>query len=165
MVRSKFSIAVLTVASAGVGLGATSASARTTDGALNIGLRVVKACDFAVGRMDFGQPGFLTPTIDQTAPVIVVCTPNTPFTVTLDAGQNFSGGSRQMKRITGIFPPALPYTLYTDAARSNLWGVNQALPGNSGPSGKTTVPIYGRVTGLTLSLGSYSDDVVVTFTF
>lgn len=165
MVRSKFSIAVLTAASAWAGFGATSAAARTTDGTLNIGLQVVKACDFAVGRMDFGQPGFLTPTIDQTAPVIVVCTPNTPFTVTLDAGQNFSGGSRQMKRITGIFPPALPYTLYTDAARTNLWGVNQALPGNSGPSGKTTVQIYGRVTGLTLSLGSYSDDVVVTFTF
>ncbi len=165
MVRSRFAIAVLTVASAWAGLGATGAAARTTDGALNVGLRVVKACDFAVGRMDFGQPGFLTPTIDQTAPVIVVCTPNTTFTVTLDAGQNFSGGSRQMKRITGIFPPALPYTLYTDAARSNLWGVNQALPGNSGPSGKTTLQIYGRVTGLTLSLGSYSDDVVVTFTF
>lgn len=165
MVRLKSPCLLLACAFAFGVLGATAAAARTTDGTLNIGLRVVKACDFAVGRLDFGQPGFLTPTIDQTAPVIVVCTPNTPFTVTLDAGQNFSGGSRQMKRISGIFPPTLPYTLYSDAARTNLWGVNQALPGNSGPSGKTTVQIYGRVTGLTLSLGSYSDDVVVTFAF
>ena len=153
------------VAALGTCFVATGVAARTTDGVLNIGLQVVKACDFAVGRMDFGQPGLFTPTVDQTAPVLVVCTPNTPFTVSLDAGQNFGSGSRQMKRITGIFPPVLPYTLYKDAARTSLWGVNEAVPGTSGPSGKTTVQIYGRVTGLTLTLGTYSDDVVVTFTF
>lgn len=146
-------------------LGAAEASARTIDGPLNVGMRVVKSCDFALGRMDFGVVGFITPTTDQTTPVIVVCTPNTPFTLTLDGGQNLAGTTRQMRRITGFFPPTFPYTIYKDAARTATWGINEAVAGNSGPTGKITMQLYGRVNGPALSLGTYSDTVVATFTF
>lgn len=165
MARSTWFILILAFAGFCGCLGARPVSARTTDGTLNVALRVVKSCDFYVGRMDFGNVGWLTPTMDQTTPVNITCTPNTPFTVSLDAGQNFAGGSRQMKRISGLWPPSFPYVIYKDSARTNAWGVNEAVAGNSGPTGKAAMQLYGRVTGLSLSLGSYSDTVVVTFAF
>ncbi|MBS0480733.1 MAG: spore coat protein U domain-containing protein [Proteobacteria bacterium] len=154
------------LALAGLGVFAPGAAhAGSSTGSLNVALHIVKSCGMTVGRMDFGVVGFLTPTTDATAPLNVTCTPNTPFTVALDSGQNFAGGTRQMKRISGIWPPTFPYQLYKDAGRTTVWAPGSTVAGNSGPTGTSTVPVYGRVTGLSLSLGSYADTVVVTLTF
>jgi spore coat protein U-like protein len=153
------SVAVLVCASG------APAIANTANGPLPIALAVQKGCEFTVGRMDFGQVGLFTPTIDQTTPLSVRCTANVPFTLSLDGGQSFASNTRQMKRLTGFFPPALPYTLFKDAGRTTLWAPGDTVAGNSGSTGTVNLQIYGRVTGLTLTLGTYSDTVVVTFSF
>ena len=65
---------------------------------------------------------------------------------------------------------ALSYNLYIDAARSTIWG-----DGTGGSSTQTinmtgshpsTLSIYGRVPPLQdVSMGSYSDSVMVTINF
>lgn len=86
--------------------------------------------------------------------------PTVPF-VTIDAGLAFGSGTRRMARAGG--GDFLAYEVYTDAARSLVWGaVPVPVPAGNG----ITVPYYARVFALQdVSVGSYSDTLIVTFNF
>jgi len=92
----------------------------------------------------------------------------TPITIDLSAGGASSALSRRM---VGPSSATLAYNLYLDAARLLVWGNGLSGTSRYGPllpvnAVDVTVPIYGRIpAGQAVPAGSYSDTVVVTFTF
>lgn len=132
---------------------------------LNATLNVTKGCKVVAGWMNFGQVKVITPTVDTQADIDVRCTANTPFSLTLDEGQNAVAGVRNMR--ADKFPTRIhPYAIYTNAARTALWTPATVVAGNSGTTGRARIVAYGRVAGLTKVFPSpYRDRVTVTLVF
>lgn len=104
---------------------------------------------------------------DTQGDIVWVCTSGTNTVIELDGG-----GSGNIAGRTMAGPGALPYQLYTDAGRSQVFG--DGTTGNSvgvsgtGYASPDTVTVYGRVAqadAQTATNGNYSDTVVVTIVF
>ena len=128
-------------------------------------LVIKTGCIMALGGLHFGDVKVITPTVETTADINVRCTAQTPFQLTIDEGQNALLGIRRMR--ADRFPTRYQaYTIYTNAARTQLWTPTTVVSGNSGTAGLVTVTAYGRVTGLAQVFPSpYRDTVTVTLTF
>jgi spore coat protein U-like protein len=120
------------------------------------------ACWIAATGPSFGayDPLASSP-VDAAGQIQYLCT--SPARVAISAGTSGNFASRTMQSGGAI----LTYNLYTDAARTQVWG-----DGTGGSSAPTvagffqSVPIYGRVPGRQdVGTGSYSDSLVVTFIF
>lgn len=86
--------------------------------------------------------------------------------IDISAGSSGTTTLRTMKQ--GMY--SLNYNLYTDAARSVVWGNGTGMTGHYGPVTlnlfPVTVPIYGRIAPLqNARAGSYSDTVTITMLF
>lgn len=104
-----------------------------------------------------------------TGTVTVNCTSGSADYVTLDQGLNANTGSttavplRQMASGTD----RLAYSLYSDAARTVVWG-DTATTGlaSTGTGAAIALTVYGGVAaGQNVPAGSYTDTVVATVTF
>ena len=104
---------------------------------------------------------------DTQGDIVWVCTAGTNTVIELDGG-----GSGNILARTMAGPGALPYQLYTDAGRSQVFG--DGTTGNSVPVSGTgyaspdTVTVYGRVAqadAQSATNGNYNDTVVVTIVF
>jgi spore coat protein U-like protein len=99
--------------------------------------------------------------VDSVGTISYSCPPPTLPTVTIDAGLAFAGGHRRMTLGAGV--DWLSYDIYVDAARTVVWS---STPVAVVPLNNTSVDFYGRIFALQdVSVGSYTDTVVVTFNF
>jgi spore coat protein U-like protein len=100
---------------------------------------------------------------DATAAVAVNCTNSAPYQVSLGSGQNVSGGTRRMSSSAAGF---LGYSLYSNNARTTLWGDGTAIGaklGGIGSGSSQSLTVYGRIPANQYTRpGSYSDSVFVT---
>src|SRR2546423_12849004 len=98
---------------------------------------------------------------DSAGTISYSCPPPTTPTVTIDAGLAFANGQRRM-----TLNPAtdwLSYDIFVDAARTIVWS---STPVSVPPGNNRTVSYYARVFAQQdVSVGSYSDTLVVTFNF
>lgn len=113
--------------------------------------------------------GTLNPLADNDiqGDIVWVCTSGTNTVIQLNGG-----GSGNILARTMAGPSALPYQLYTDAGRSQIFGdgttgsdVGVAGTGYATPD---NVTVYGRVTqgdAQSATNGNYNDTVVVTIIF
>lgn len=101
-----------------------------------------------------------TPT-DSAGTISYSCPPPTTPTVTIDAGQAFANGRRRMTLAGGT--DWVSYDIFVDAARNTVWSSTPvSVPAGNGVS----VPYYARAFELQdVSVGSYSDTLIVTFNF
>lgn len=125
--------------------------------------------------IDFGTISSIAPTatrIDAQGSVTVRC--NTPYTIYIgDGGDRVSPGSGNRRMLRGT--QRLPYQLYKDAARTQVWdatGGTAAMNGSGGVSDvgtglNQTRAVYGSIPAGTVlpTVGAYSDTVVVTITY
>jgi len=114
--------------------------------------------------------GTLDPLIDNNTQgdIIWVCTSGTSTVIQLNGG---GSGNILARTMTGT-PGALPYQLYTDASRSQIFGDgttgNDVGVSGTGYATPDTVTVYGRVAQAdaeSATNGNYSDTVVVTIVF
>jgi len=113
--------------------------------------------------------GTLNPLIDNDTQgdIVWVCTAGTATVIELDGG-----GSGNILARTMAGPAALPYQLYTDAGRSQVFGDgttgNAVGVAGTGYASPDTVTVYGRVAqadAQSAQNGNYNDTVVVTIVF
>ena len=113
--------------------------------------------------------GTLDPLIDNNTQgdIVWVCTSGTSTVIQLNGG-----GSGNILARTMAGPSALPYQLYTDASRSQIFGDgttgNDVGVSGTGYATPDTVTVYGRVAQAdaeSATNGNYSDTVVVTIVF
>ncbi len=145
-----------------------NAFAGTSTGSLPVSVIILENCTVAATPMTFAATSNVgTAAIDSSATISLTCTPNADFDVALNGGSNGVSGVRNMKLSAGT--ELLPYEIYQDAARTQVWGNTAGVNTVAGtaPSGASTMTAYGRIAATTpaASAGAYSDTVTVTVTF
>ena len=161
--KSVLSIALLATASA--------ASAATVSTSFQVTASVAAQCSVTANNLAFGVVDPLGGNVDQTTTLSVKCTKNSPYTVGLNAG--VTTGSTIAARLMANGADTMAYQLYTDSARTTVWGNSATAPtwvsGTGAGLGTAQVlTVYGRVaTGQTnLAVGSFAETTMtVTVTY
>ena len=156
---------------AGLIAATTGAFAATTTTTFQVTANVAAQCNISALNLGFGAVDPIGPNVDQTTTVTVKCTKNSPYTVGLNAGT--STGATIAQRLMANGADTMNYNLYTDAARSTVWGNSAVAPtwvsGTGAGLGTAQVlTVYGRVpTGQTnLAVGTYTETAItVTVTY
>lgn len=141
------------------------AAANTLSNSLDARVRVDTSCRMTVEPMRFGDVNFFSGQVDATALIHLRCGPSVVYSVALDNGQNFNG----QRRMFGGGPvfAYVPYQIYRNAARTQVWGATPAtmVNGTTPANGDVTLTAYGRVPGSLVLPRAYVDVVTVTVNF
>lgn len=142
------------------------ASAGTTTGTMEARMRVDTACRVNTEPMAFGNVTLFSGQVDTTARIRLSCGPAVAYTVAIDNGQNFNG-QRRMSNGTGGFFAYVPYQIYRNAARTQVWGstAGTLVTGTTPVTGDVTLTAYGRVPNSIVLPRDYVDTVTVTVNF
>jgi spore coat protein U-like protein len=123
---------------------------------------VLSTCSISTTNLGFGSYATAS-VLDGSATVTVNCTSTTNYSVSLSAGQNYSGGTR---RLAGPLGAYLTYSLFQNSARTTAWGDGTALGAKMagvGSGAAQALPVYGRIpANQNVRVGSYADVVVAT---
>lgn len=143
----------------------TPALAGTATGTVDVSLSVSSACSVTAEPLAFGTVSAFDTAIDASSPTSVKCTPNASYTVYLDYGVNAGVGTqRKLKSTTSA--TTVTYNLYSDSARTEVWGGALAGVTGSGSGSDQPMTIYGQVPVQTaVGAGDYKDTVTVTVNY
>ena len=147
---------------------AQPAFAATDAADLAVSATVTSNCVVSTTALAFGNVDVTSgANVDGTGGISVTCTSGTPWSATADAGAGTAASLESRKMMSGA--SLLNYAIYTDVARTTVWGdgtTTADITGTgNGVAQETT--IYGRVPlGQTsLPVGAYADTVIVTVTY
>jgi spore coat protein U-like protein len=147
----------------------TAAMADTASSTLGVSATVTENCTVSTAPVAFGSVNTLSGgNVDATGGVTVTCTNGTPWAAAASAGTGSGASMATRKMVSGA--NTLNYTLYTNAARTSVWGdgtASTATVANTGTGSSQTFTVYGRVMSgqASVSAGSYSDTVSVTISY
>jgi spore coat protein U-like protein len=151
-------------------LAATPAYAATATSSLSSSATVTSNCDVSTTAVAFGSVNVISgANVDATGGLSVTCTSGTAWSASADAGAGTGATMAVRKMANGA--NLLNYALYTDSARSNVWGnaadASTVKINGTGTGSAQASTIYARVPSGQTSLpaGSYSDSVTVTVTY
>ncbi len=122
--------------------------------------RIVSASD-----LNFGTNGVISANVEVNSSLNVQCTNLTPYTIGLNAGTG--SGATVAARLMTLSGATIQYSLYSDAARTTVWGDAAAnWVAATGNGASQLYSIFGRVPPQTTPVpGLYTDTVTVTVTF
>ena len=153
---------------AAASLASVPASAATTTTNLAVSATVTANCTVSSSALAFGNVNPLGGNVDAAGGITVTCTNGTGWSAAagLGSGSGASFAARRMSQGANL----LDYNLYTDAARSNVWGDgtgSTTVFSDTGTGLAQPVVVYGRVPSgqPTVLPGGYSDSVLVTVTY
>jgi spore coat protein U-like protein len=158
--RQRLAVLLLLAAVPGMQLNAQQ-SASTT---FRVSARVNAVCEITASNLDFGvynaQAG--SPLLGTTI-LRATCTPNTTYQVGLNEGTS-PGASVNQRRMVAPSTTALNYQLYSDSARSSIWG---NTPGTDTVTGVGTglaqdVTVFGSIPAAqVVPAEEYADTITV----
>ncbi|MCX3308100.1 spore coat U domain-containing protein [Pantoea vagans] len=120
------------------------------------------------GTLDFGtQSGVATSTVNasfvQSTSINLACTPGTTLSMSINQGSNFTT-TRNLKLPN--FTNTVSYTLFSNASRTTVIPVNQAVSLSYSNANNITLPIYGQLQlPGTARAGVYTDTLTVTLSW
>lgn len=158
-------VRVLTAAAvAAVPIGA---SAKRATGTADTRLRVDTSCRLNTEPMTFGAANLFSGQIDTTAIFKLSCGPAVAYTVAIDNGQYFNGQRRMYGGVFAGFLLYVPYEIYRNAARTQVWGsaAGNVIGGTTPVNGDVILTAYGRVPNSLVLARPYVDTVTVTVNF
>lgn len=158
----------LLLAAAAFGL-PTAATAATVGSSLGVNATVTANCTISTSALAFGNVNTLSGSnVDGTGGLSITCTNGTGWSASagVGGGSGATFASRKMAQGSDL----LNYSLYTDSARSSVWGDgtgSTSLFSGTGTGSSQAVTVYGRVPSGQTSVpaGSYADTVAVTVTY
>lgn len=162
-------LGITTAAAAAAALFATPALAGTQSSNLGVSATVAANCTISTTALDFGSIDTLSATaVLGTGGVEIACTNGSSWTATADVGGG-SGATFATRRMTSG-TDTLNYSLFTDSARTIVWGDGSSSTGviaSTGTGAAQNITIYGRIPGSQTGVpaGDYSDTVAVTVTY
>ena len=152
----------------------TAAHAGSASADMGVAASVSANCTISAAPVNFGAydpvSANASAPLDGTGSVSVMCTNGASANIILGQGGAPDAGSSDdapLRRLQDGQGNHLAYGLFSDAAKTILWG-------NSGPSGvahtgtgiETALTVHGRIAaGQNIPAGSYSDTVVATVMF
>lgn len=148
------------------------ASAGSGSSTFQVNATVVSACTVTGSLLNFGSsidPLSAAVPLDASSQLTVQCTNTTPYSVALSAGLNAGGAANFASRTMKNGTYSMAYQLYTDSARSTVWGDGTASSSpvtGTGSGSSQTLTIHGRIPSLSGAVpGTYTDTVTVTITY
>ena len=152
-------------------LAAQPALAATASSTLDVSATVTSNCVVSTTALAFGDVDVTSGSdVDGTGGLSVTCTSGTGWTATSDAGGS-TGATLAVRKLSDG-TNFLNYALYTDSARTTVWGDGTTVGADgtftgTGTGSEQASTIYGRVpSGQTnLPAGAYTDTVNVTVTY
>ncbi|WP_354328510.1 Csu type fimbrial protein [Variovorax paradoxus] len=134
---------------------------------------VAKSCLVTADPLNFGTINGLPGQADrdQTSTISVTCTTPTPYTVALTPSNGSTTGAGTMTPTGGVpgNTDTVPYRLYRNAARTNVWGsvTGTNTAAGTGSGAVQALTLYGRVLGVSANVrpDSYRDVVTVNVTY
>lgn len=120
-------------------------------------------CTVSSSGVNFGSYDVFSTTPDDiTGSITVSCSASTSYSIALSAGY----GSFATRTLTNG-SHTLDYNLYTNSTLTTVWGDGSAGTSTvSGTAASQTYTVYGSVPAQqNVTVGSYSDVIVVTLTF
>ncbi len=163
-------VSAFALGAAGLGVNSYAAVGTTS---LGVTASIAVACSISTSTVAFGiyEPvvANLTAALDGTGTVNTICTNGAAIAIALDEGSFKIGGSTAAVPLRQMASGAdrLAYFLYSDSARSVVWGnTTETDVNHAGIGTAETITVYGRVTGgQNKPAGVYNDTVIVTVTF
>lgn len=144
------------------------AQADTSQATIYVSANITAYCTLSGGNLFFGSLSDGSVDADAAADMTLYCTDGTPYTVTLDQGDNANGSDTRMKDINNNY---IVYDLYSDSARTTALtytaGSAQLATG-TGTGGNTTLSVYGRIESTEVAAATsaqYYDSITVTVTY
>ena len=147
----------------------TGALASSVNTSFQVQATVNAQCSISAVNLTFPTVDPLSSQTDGATTVTVKCTKNSPYTVGLNAGT--TTGSTIAQRLMANGADLMDYNLYTDAARSSIWGNSAGswVSGTGAGMGTAQVlNVYGRVAAgqTNLAVGTFTEPTVtVTVTY
>jgi spore coat protein U-like protein len=129
---------------------------------------VADNCLISATNLNFGTEGLLNANVDATNTISITCTRGTAWMASLNAGSS-AGGTVASRRMTGPNAATIGYTIYRNAARTEVWGNGtlgtSTVTGTGSGIGEGATG-YGRVPPQsTPRSGTYTDTVILTVTY
>lgn len=152
---------------AGFALVGGAAYAATTTSTFQVQLTITAQCIInSAANLNFGSQGILSSNVDQSSTLSVQCTNTTPYNIGLDAGTGTGATVAVRKMTSGA--NTINYSLYTDAARTTVWGntISTDTVAATGNGSAQNYTVYGRTPSQTTPApGAYADTITVTVTY
>ncbi|RLM24896.1 spore coat protein U [Brenneria alni] len=164
-----------------VALCSFQSAALTVSSTFIVSADIQKGCAFGsdvsnsqpdMGAINFGTQSASATNVDVASTagggsIVVTCTPGIAISIELDYGlHSTSSSQRYVMNTTGT--TSLPYQLYRDSARTQVWGTGDlAMSISSFPTTTQTYTVYARYFGATPlpSAGEYTDNVTISLTY
>ncbi len=141
-----------------------AAHAATATGTLGVSITIAASCTVvSATAINFGTVAAITANIDQTSTLTVNCSSTTPYTVSLSAGGGSGATVAARRMVNGT--NFVTYSLYRDAARTQVWGntIGTDTVAGTGSGANQTLTIYARTPIQTVPPpGAYTDTVNIT---
>lgn len=128
------------------------------------GPAAAQSCTVTVSPVVFGNYSPLAAApLDTTGRVIVDCSDTAGYVVALNAGAN--GGSFNNRHLANG-GSRLFYQLYSDSARTRIWGNGTGGSTTVQAPASATLTVYARVPARqNVAVGAYADTVLVTISY
>lgn len=144
------------------------AISQTATTQFNVQMTITGECKInSAANLNFGSVGIIASNLDATSNLVVQCTNGTSYNIGLDNGIG-SGATTAARKMTGPNSETIAYSLFTDSARSTVWGntIGTNTKAAIGSGAAQTYTVYGRVAPQNSPTpGSYADTVTVTLTY
>lgn len=158
---------IILVAAMAAAAGAAPAFAQSATDQMPVTVTIEDNCTVAATTMNFGTQAVLGgAAVDSTADIDLTCTPGASYDVSMDVGNNGTGGVDGQRNLSNG-TDTIPYNLYSDAGYSSVWNTTATASGTAPASGLVSLTAYGRIpaTAAAVPAGTYSDSVTVEVTF
>ena len=148
---------------------AAPAHADTFTEPMDIDATVIAGCNVSATTMNFGSLFGLTGRPTTTATISLLCTPNTDYEISIDAGLH-PRGTRRRRMYNPTTNRYMRYNIYRNANFTGQWDTrnNRTVSGNSGATGIANHTAYGQIRNLApaaAGAGVFADTVTVTVEF
>jgi spore coat protein U-like protein len=165
--RSRHLIAAAALVASAALAGVAAADTATTT--FTVSATVAQSCSVSATNLSFGAYAANGSAVNGTSTITTNCTVGTPFAISLDAGTG--GGDLTTRQLAGSGTNRLNYNLYTDSARTAVWGdatgSSETVEGTgAGLATPIANTVYGRIpAGQDVAPDTYSSTITVTVTY
>src|ERR1700761_2507368 len=107
------------------------ADAATATGSFQVSMTIQSTCSVqSISDLAFGSQTAITSNLDAATTIGVVCTNGTPYNIGLSAGTG--SGASVASRLLTSGANTVPYSIYRDSNRTQVWGVTTNVDTQSG---------------------------------
>ncbi|MFC3670137.1 Csu type fimbrial protein [Novosphingobium pokkalii] len=158
------------------GNGCTGSGFTLSSRTLTFDFVINAVCSIAsVQNIAFGNVSYSASAQNASGSVVVNCPTSAPYTIYLSDGNNRQSAGSGLRRMKSAAGNLLPYQLYKDASRTQVWDATggpgvvggSGGVGGTGTSSNVSSTVYASIPAGTAMppVGSYSDNVVVTVAY